>query len=65
MPGTSRKRLAAKKAKENMIKRSGGRSSEGSSDLEIGLGQGLPEEDREDERDADTGDNRVVTAAAG
>lgn len=65
MPGTSRKRLAAKKAKENMIKRSGGRSSEGSSDLEIGHGQGLPDEDREDERDADAGDNRVDTAAAG
>lgn len=65
MPGTSRKRLAAKKAKENMIKRSGGRSSEGSSNLEIGHGQGLPEEDTEDEKGAYAGDNRVVTAAAG
>lgn len=65
MPGTSRKRLAAKKAKASMIKHSAGRLSEGSGDLEAGHGQGMPEEDRDEETGAKAVDNRVVTAAAG
>lgn len=47
MPGTSKKRLAAKKAKENMLKRSGDRlpSEEGSEAEGIGPGVELLEED--------------------
>lgn len=50
MPGTTKKRLAAKKAKENMVKLNGGGASRGGSgDTGMSLGQGSPEGDVEAE----------------
>lgn len=44
MPGASKKRLAAKKAKADMLKRSSNRSLAGSSDTGAGSDRGPPED---------------------
>lgn len=68
MPGTSKKRLAAQKAKASMLKRSGTTRSSlgGCGDFGIGLGIEAPEEDAdEDERGAEDGEDRSSLAIAG
>lgn len=54
MPGASKKRLAARKAKADMLKRSSDRSQGGSSDMGGGSDQGPPEEEGFDDKETGT-----------
>eukprot|EP00903_Cladosiphon_okamuranus_P014329 g13307.t1 len=71
MPGTSKKRLAAKKAKADMLKRSSDRSQAGSSDMEAGSDRGPPGDGADGKetgavlQDAKGKRPSAITAAAG